>query len=183
MASLNEGYLRGCKDGSGGVKSFWLFPWVKYSRKVIERNGIELTAFPNNTIYKFEGNFSSSFTDAASFDKNGEKFDQTLNVTFTKMANTFYFENVREQLLRAVVLDNNGNYWLLGQDNGLRATQYQKGTGSSKGELNGYTLALSGSERLEAPYMSSIDILTGTGAKFDSTLITFDNTLITFDSL
>lgn len=183
MASLNIEYLRGCKDGSGGVKSLWLFPWAKYSRKDIVRDGIVLTSFPNNTIYKFEGNFASSFTDVASFDRHGEKFDQTISGTFTKMESRFYFDNVRGKLLRAVVLDNNGNYWLLGQDNGLRATQYQKGTGSSKSELNGYTLTLSGSERLEAPYLSSLDIVSGFGVKFDSTLETWDSTVITFDSL
>ena len=183
MVSIIKGYDRECKDSIGGVKTVWLFPWAKYSRKDIQREGINLVMFPNNNIYKFDGLFDSSFSENDTFDANGQKFDQTLSINFSKIGATYDFRLLRNGLLRAVVEDNNKKLWLLGQDNGIRATQYTKQTGGDKSQLNGYNLAFEGSERMEAPLMSSLDIVTGTGAKFDSTLITWDSTLITFDSL
>ena len=183
MVSIINGYNRACKDSLGGVKTIWLFPWAKYSRKLIQRQGINLVSFPSNLIYKFDGLFDSSFLESDTFDANGQRFEQTLNINFSKIGNTYDFKVLRDGLLRAIVEDNNNKLWLLGQDNGIRATQYTKQTGSDKSQLNGYNLAFEGSERMEAPLLSSLDIVTGTGVKFDSTLITWDSTLITFDSL
>jgi hypothetical protein len=183
MVSITNGYDRICKDSLGGVKTVWLFPWAKYSRKNVQREGINLVKFPSNNIYKFDGLFDSSFTENDTFDANGQRFDQTLTINFSKINADYYFKDLRDGLLRAIVKDNNGNLWMLGQDNGIRAKQYTKQTGSDKSQLNGYNLTFEGSERMEAPFLSSLDVLTGTGAKFDSTLITWDSTLITFDSL
>ena len=183
MVSIIKGYARECKDSIGGVKTIWVFPWAKYSRKLIQREGINLVTFPSNSIYKFDGLFDSSFSESDTFDANGQRFDQTLNINFSKIGDTYYFKVLRDGLLRAIVEDNNNKLWLLGQDNGIRANQYTKQTGSDKSQLNGYNLAFQGTERMEAPLLSSLDIVTGKGTKFDSTLITWDSTIVTFDSL
>jgi hypothetical protein len=48
--------------------------------------------------------------------------------------------------LSCVYLDRNGRYWLLGQENGLKATGYQ-GTSDTGGGGNRYVVTLTGRER------------------------------------
>ena len=103
MVSIIKGYDRECKDSIGGVKTVWLFPWAKYSRKDIQREGINLVMFPNNNIYKFDGLFDSSFSENDTFDANGQKFDQTLSINFSKIGATYDFRLLRNGLLRATI--------------------------------------------------------------------------------
>lgn len=49
--------------------------------------------------------------------------------------------------LVAIVLTNNGEYKVLGKDNGLNVRSNDGGTGVSKQELNGYTITLEGIEK------------------------------------
>lgn len=158
---IDQDYRLACKDSIGGVKSLYIFSYVNYSRKQIDVNNNELTLFPPSIIYKFDSLKTSDFSEAMQLDSKGEVFNQSINVTFSKIGNTYNFERLREGYMRAIVEDNNGLFWILGLYNGLEVTSYQKATGNQKQTLNGYTMTLTGKERIEAPYFNDLSIIEG----------------------
>jgi hypothetical protein len=159
MAFFRQTYKLRCKDSNGGLSEVYLFGWVKYSRKNIQINNNELRAFPSNTLYKVEGLKNASFNERSGLSGQGYRYDQTLNLTFSKMDDYFDFYDLVNTCVRALVKDRNGNFWLLGAYNGLETDQYNKQSGANKTELNGYTVSLNGSERVEAPYVSSKELI------------------------
>lgn len=159
MAFFRQTYELRCKDSNGGLSEVYLFGWVKYSRKNIQINNNELRAFPSNTLYKVEGLKNASFNERSGLSGQGYRYDQTLSLTFSKMDDYFDFYDLVNTYVRALVKDRNGNFWLLGAYNGLETDQYDKQSGANRSELNGYTITLSGSERVEAPYVSSKELI------------------------
>ena len=149
--NISREYLRRCKDSVAGVKEVYLFSYINYSRTNITIVDNALTAFPNNTLYVMEGLLNASFTDTATESPAGYEYAQTLNLTFSHISDYYNFTKVVQGIVRALVLDNNGFWWLLGTYNGLDVSNYGRQTGSSKSELNGYQITFTGRERVEAP--------------------------------
>ena len=81
MNSLLQGFGKRCKTNIGGIKTIYLFPFVKYSRSQIVRDRLELITFPETIIYAFEG-VNLSFTDSQSTEDGGKFFTETLTADF-----------------------------------------------------------------------------------------------------
>ena len=58
-------------------------------------------------------------------------------------------------LLVAVVKDNNGTYWMVGQKKGLDVTAVDNNTGTALGDRNGSTITLTGAESLPMAALST----------------------------
>jgi hypothetical protein len=58
-------------------------------------------------------------------------------------------------VLVAVVKDNNGTYWMVGQKKGLDVTAIDNNTGVALGDRNGSTVTLTGAESLPMAALSS----------------------------
>jgi len=58
-------------------------------------------------------------------------------------------------ILVAVVKDNNGIYWLVGQKKGLDVTAVDNNTGTALGDRNGSTVTLTGAESLPMAALSA----------------------------
>jgi hypothetical protein len=58
-------------------------------------------------------------------------------------------------LLVAVVKDNNGTYWMVGQKKGLDVTAVDNNTGTALGDRNGSTVTLTGAESLPMAALSA----------------------------
>lgn len=58
-------------------------------------------------------------------------------------------------LLVAVVKDNNGTYWMVGQKKGLDVTAVDNNTGTALGDRNGSTITLTGAESLPMAALSA----------------------------
>ena len=159
MAFFRQTYNLRCKDSNGGLSEVYLFGWIKYGRKNIQIFNNELRGFPSNTLYKVEGLKNANFNESAQLDGQGYSYDQSLNLTFSKMDDYFHFYDLVNTYVRALVKDRNGNFWLLGAYNGLETGTYNKQSGAARSELNGYTVTLRGSERVEAPYVSTKELI------------------------
>ena len=159
--NIDQEYLLRCKDSVGGVKEVYLFSYINYPRTQLVINDNELQRFPKTTTYKMEGLFNASFTDSATETEAGYEYTPTLNLTFSKLDTYYNFTKVVQGVVRALVLDNNDTWHLLGVYNGLDVSNYGRQSGSSKSELNGTTITLTGRERVQAPTVKTPTIITG----------------------
>jgi len=154
--AITKEYLRRCKRSVGGIKEVYLFSYIPYSRKDITITEHLLLEFPNNAIYRIQGLYNASFSENATESPRGYEYQQGLSLSFSEIGDYYNFTQIVEGLVRAVVLDNNGNYWLIGCYNGLDVTSYTRATGGTKSELNGYTITLAGAESVEAPQLKGL---------------------------
>lgn len=152
---IDNGYALGCRDSMGGIKTVYIANFdteAAYSTVSGEIASYATATSPTPVHYKFE-----QFTEAASFAQtgtfsleNGSVFyDQQLTLMFHKQST-----ELRNQLLvlaqarmSIIIEDQNGNYWLLGKDNGVYALSADIQSGKAFGDMNGITLVLQGKEK------------------------------------
>lgn len=157
--SLVLGRSRQRKDNFAGIKAIWIFPYVRYTRSQISLSGEYLSVFPTNTIYKYSVENGGSINEIFSINENGDYLDQSLEFKFAKVNSEINSQTnkISKRLVRAICLDNNGNYNLFGLYNGL---EFSGGNsrGLSKGDFSGITISLKGKERVTAPFMFDLSL-------------------------
>ena len=151
-----SGINRSCKDAIGGVNKIYLFSWVKYSRSQIGINGNILTSFPTSDVYEFETIGNVSFTEDTQEDEGGKYYNITLSF---QIGNYFDIEKLLKKNVRAVVLDRNGNYRLLGVFNGLYCNKVTKESGSNKSDFNGFKIDFEGRELRESLFFDNLEVI------------------------
>jgi len=151
---IDENIQRGCSDSLGGISTFYLFQWQKYTRTQIVLNGQELVTFPATTIYKVDVQ-SVNFTETASFDGGSEKWDQsfTFDVPKTDVGSQLF--ELLKRNYRLIYTDNIGNTRILGLYNGLES-KITNESGSDKASLNGYRVQMDGLENNQAYWIYSL---------------------------
>jgi hypothetical protein len=109
--------------------------------------------------YKYDLREQSSFEQSfvGSVENGTLFFEQTLNLTFTKLDKA---SNKELKLLaygrpHVIVEDQNGNLFTMGLVNGAEVTAGTIVTGAAMGDMSGYTLTLSGREKVPANFIAS----------------------------
>ena len=110
------------------------------------------------SAYKYDLKGDSSFEQAVNVSRaTGTTFyEQTLTLTLTKLSKE---DNKQLKLLaygrpQVVVVDYNGNAFLMGLENGADASAGTISTGTAMGDLSGYTMTLVAQEKLPANFIS-----------------------------
>jgi len=157
MVSLTTGRSKPCKDSLAGFDVVYLFPFVKYNRSQIVIDGHTLTTFPATTIYKYYI-VNPSFTETQTEEGGGKFYNQ--NLSFDLAREDIVTDNQIIRLLkkdyRAIVLDRNGNYRILGLYNGL-ISDLSKTTGDARADFNGYKLSMQGQEILSSLFITDLE--------------------------
>ena len=153
-----SGINRDCKDAIGGVNKVYLFSWVKYSRSQIVINDNVLTSFPESNVYEFETIGDVQFNEDTQEEDGGKFYNISLSF---KIGNYSDAEKLLKKNVRAVVLDRNGSFRLLGAFNGLFCTKVGKETGSNKSDFNGFKIEFEGKELRESLFFYDLEIITG----------------------
>lgn len=146
---LTAGRLLDCKTSVGGIRTV-LFMQVEdyvptYTSEV-------LTAIAAATGYRYElqkatGSLSEAISVSA---ENGTVFfENTLTIKLFKLTAAMRDELklIVQNRLAVFVLDNNNSQWVVGEVNGAEITGGTSETGTSLGDLNGYTLTITTQER------------------------------------
>jgi len=153
-----NGRNRQCKDLQGGIETLWLFPYVKYSRSQITIVDNVLTLFPFSDVYEFSFVGDTGFTENVVEEEGGKYY----NISFSfQIYGKSEVEKFLKKDFRAIALDRQGNYRLLGVYNGLRCESVQTTTGTNKSDFNGFTIAFEGKELIESPYFYELEIVAG----------------------
>ena len=183
MVSLTSGRVKNCKDSIGGVSKVYLFPFVSYARSLIVYSDLVLSSFPDTNIYEFEVSNNPIFRNGPQENDGGKYYTEDLNLEFVGIELYDEFEKFLEQDFRAIILDRNGIYRLLGAFNGLVCENIEKTTGDNKSSFRGYKLAFTGQEERPALFLNDLNLFTVIENNFLATengdfILTEDNKLI-----
>ena len=149
-----------CKDKIGGIKRVWIKAfdaddWGSITSGVIAA-GAAITVY-GFELTKNSGSFQQTVT--ASVENGTVFFSQVLELTMPNLVATDNEEiyDLLKSRLAVIIQDNNDNYMLMGHTTGAEATGGTVGTGTAKGDLNGYQIQLTAEEAIPAPFVSSSD--------------------------
>ena len=164
---LTSGRLEVCKDSVGGLKAVYFVNFGDMTGVTYDVTNTDVidTVAGTPSAYKYELKGASTFTqNINSSRENGTTFfEQVLELTFKKLT----VKDHKELKLMAygrpqvIVEDNNGNFFLAGLEHGMDVTGGTIVTGGAMGDLSGYTLTLTGQEKVPANFIS--DTLVGAG--------------------
>lgn len=162
--TLTRGRAVPCADVVGGLKNVYFVDFGKLG--TITKTDEEITNMTGDssndlTAYKYELKGNSSFEqNITSSRENGTTFfEQTLNLTLTKLTKE---DNKEIRLLAAArphiaVEDYNGNVFMMGLEHGCEVTGGTVSTGAAMGDASAYTLTFGANEREVANFIN-VDI-------------------------
>ena len=167
--TLTAGRSEPCKEQVGGIDKVYFVNFDGETAGVYDAaitwentgsyiggDGItSLTGTPSAFEYEIKG--ASSFTQNINSDRASGTtfFEQVLELTLKKLT----AEDHKELLLlvkarpQVIVKDNNGNHFFAGFEHGMDVSGGTVVTGTEMGDLSGYTLTLTGTERVMAPFI------------------------------
>lgn len=162
MACLyTGGYSLGCRDNLGGIQKVYIRNWSASTTYTYDANG-QVTGGTNTgvTWYTVEQrNETAEFNQEGQHNlENGTNFwNQNVNLVFHKyqasIRNLVY--TMAQTETEIIVLDQNGNYFLVGEQNGANLIASGPATGKAFGDLNGATAGFQAKEPTPARQVSS----------------------------
>ena len=150
-----------CKDVVGGIKAVFFINYgtaltfdgtdtdVVDDIQLVDGGAITALKYEVKGNSSFEQNITSSRENGTTF------FEQTLNLTLTKLTVQDHKELKLLSFGRphVVVHDYNGNAFLMGAEHGADVSGGTMVTGAAMGDLSGYTLTLTGMEQVPANFL------------------------------
>tara|TARA_R110000796_G_scaffold38939_1_gene97557 strand:+ start:3382 stop:3915 length:534 start_codon:yes stop_codon:yes gene_type:complete len=163
---INLGRLEPCKDSVGGIIAIYIngaYTSGLLDTATISAEG-EITDFASPlTFYKFDLKGANGFEQTNENSReNGTSFwTQTGTVVLKKQDKT---TTAQMKLLsygrpQIIVQDYNGNYYLAGIENGCEVA-VNTATGTGMGDLNGYNLTITGTEKSPANFVAFAAMVT-----------------------
>jgi hypothetical protein len=152
--NLAAGITLGCRDNAGGVNKVWITDYDNIAT-VTKTTGDTITAISGTgTFYSFELiRTTSEMTETinASLENGTTYYTQELTMFFAKLEQ--YKRNIIKTLaqsfrLAVIFEDNNGSYFLLGEEYGMFVSAGSNVTGLALGDRQGYNLTLQALEQL-----------------------------------
>ena len=154
MSNLTKNIFRGKKNLQGGVKTVFLFPYVKYNRTQVVTSGQVLTTFPATETFLMHST-ATNYSENTEIEGGDVAFNQSFSLQFPKTEGANELYKIVTQRWRAIYLDEIGNIRILGLWNGLEAT-FNNQTGSGKADMNGYKLDFTGKEDNQAYFLNDL---------------------------
>ena len=158
---LTTGRIVPCKDAVGGLRAVYFIEFgdlgaITYdavNTDVIEDFGGAPTAYK----YDLKGNSSFEQTVNSSRENGTTFYEQTLNLTLTKLdrATNNQLKLVAYGRPVVIVEDYNGNLFVMGLLHGAEVTGGTIVTGAAMGDLSGYTLVMTGQEQIAANFIEA----------------------------
>lgn len=164
---LNQGWLLGCRDNTGGIQEIYIKSYSATASYTYDVNGQIATASVPETFYKFEQTSEvAEFTQEGQHSlENGTNFwNQNVNMVFHKyqaaLRDLIYVLAQKEVLI--IVKDQNGNYFMIGEQNGANLIASSANVGKAYGDMNGSTIGFQAKEPSPARQCSAGYISTRT---------------------
>ena len=141
---IDSGYDLGC-FGTGGVNKIYIANYSGSATYDIDANGIITGSNNGNTFYEFEQDIETAlFNESVNPSReNGTVFYES-TVAIKMFNNDATVRNTVKALAKAplsvLIEDNNGEYWVMGTETAVRATEGSRGFGQAYDDMNGAML-------------------------------------------
>jgi len=150
--ALTNGYSLSCKI-QAGVQKVFIGSWNDTSLTyTIDTNG-QITAFGGATVsmYTFQQTIeTASFVAPAEInnENNAIQYNQTLMITLTGLTPALLnqIKTLGQGVWRVLILDKNGNYFLMGKTGPAQVSAIDSGLGKVGTDLNGATITITAKE-------------------------------------
>ena len=152
---ITSGYTLPCK-GISGIQAVYIGNWNGTAMTYIygsASNPNEITAFGGTTqsFYTFQQEIETgSLTETGNFNpQNGTAYyDQVVEITVYNITQPLIDQvnNLGRGRWRIIVLDSNGNYFLIGKVNPVNVSAVAGGPGKAFADVNGFTITFTGKE-------------------------------------
>lgn len=160
---LTKGRSEPCKDVVGGINAIYLINYSDYASLTFtydatDTDVIDQIVASADTVsafkYDLKGANSLEQTVNSSRENGTTYWEQTLSVTLKKLTKEDHKELKLLCYNRPLVIveDYNGNLFLCGLEHGMDVTGGTVATGAAMGDLSGYTLTLTGNEKIPANF-------------------------------
>jgi len=155
--NLSAGRNEVCKDSIGGLQAVY---FLNYTSASFDKNAdLEVTGLPSgSTVYKYELKGTSAYTETVNTSReNGTTFfsqETVLNLKRLTNEMTTQLKLMAYGRPKIVVHTKNGEALLVGKVNGADVTAGTIQTGAGLGDLFGYSVTLTGEEKLPAQFIS-----------------------------
>ena len=158
-SALTKGRPLQCKDAVGGIKTIFfaqsLGALTIGTDEVIDDIGA-------TTVFKYDlpnqtGNFTQTIQSST---ENGTVFfEQAVNIKLHKLtaSDRNEIKVLAQENLYIFVFDANNNLFLVGEENLAQCTAGTIGTGTNRGDMNGYDMTFTAFERIPARYLTQND--------------------------
>tara|TARA_R110001632_G_C11126382_1_gene394342 strand:- start:74 stop:604 length:531 start_codon:yes stop_codon:yes gene_type:complete len=171
---LTSGRSLGCKSKVGGLKAIYFADYGTLGAATIVEGEITVLDDVSAEWFKFDIKGASNLeTSITSSRENGTTFyTQNLNITLPVLDKKTQEEIKILAVSRPhiAVEDYNGNFFLIGLDNGAELTGGTIVSGAAMGDLSGFTLVFEGQEKAPAYFVLSTVITAKVSpAKIDPT--------------
>ena len=155
--NLSAGRNEVCKDSIGGLQAVY---FLNYTSASFDKNAeLEITGLPSgSTVYKYELKGTSQYTETVNSSReNGTTFfsqETVLNLKRLTNEMTTQLKLMAYGRPQIIVHTKNGEALLAGEINGNDVTAGTIQTGAGLGDLFGYSVTLTGEEKLPAGFLS-----------------------------
>lgn len=153
--SLTGGISKGCTGNIGGIKKIYITDLCNITSYTLGSpidNISAINMVSGAVFYEFEFNKNSStYQEEVTGDQAAGTQVNTQTITLVLARREKVKRDTLQLLmgfkeLAVIVLDSNGLYFLLGEENGVVMTQNTSVSGTTKQDANNYTLTLVGEE-------------------------------------
>ena len=150
--ALTQGYILDCKDSAGGITEVYFIERASVTAMASASGVVTgLTKASGKRFWKYEmpketGSFTHNPTVS---NENGTVFfEQNLTIVVNKLSAAINTELklLAQNIVIAVVKDNNNKFWMLGKERGLDMGGSTSGSGTAFGDRSGYSLVFLGKE-------------------------------------
>ena len=155
--NLSAGRQEVCKESIGGLQGVY---FINYTTGSFTKNGSgELSAVPSgSTLYYYQLKGNSSYTETVNSSReNGTTFfNQETVLNLKKLTNemTTQLKLMAYGRPQIILWTNNGDALLAGEQLGCDVTAGTIQTGAALGDLYGYSVTLTGMEKLPAAFLT-----------------------------
>lgn len=161
--TLTTGRSLPCRDSVGGLKAVYFADYDTLGTLTVTSGNVDsISGSPDLFQFDLKGNSSLEQTINASTENGTVFYEQTLNLTLTKLdvATQEELKLIAHARPHVFVEDYNGNYLLVGAVHGAEVSGGTIVTGAAMGDLSGFTLTLTAQETIPA-YFVTASVVTG----------------------
>lgn len=157
---LSHGREEVCKESVGGLQGVYFINYESgsFTKTATGDNLGELSSLSGSTVYYYELKGTSAYTETVNSSReNGTTFfsqESVLNLKKLTNEMTTQLKVLAYGRPQMILWTNNGDALLAGEDHGCDLTAGSISTGAALGDLYGYSITMTGEEKLPAPFIS-----------------------------